>query len=121
MTGYHTTNRGRYKCDFCTQRSYKTVSGILNHVNKLHELEVTKGALEEMRGEMSRLKNQPPKVVEKVVYQEKPDPKYWRHNIFCTACKEVKYNAGIPFGQTIENTPCNGCGTRSLLPIEKGL
>lgn len=123
-TGYHTTNRGRYKCDYCTQRSYKTISGITTHVTKYHELELTKDALDDSQREAARLRNQKPKVVEKerIVYREapkKPDPKYWHHGVFCTACRIAYRSVGIPYGQTIESTPHSNCGTRSLVPVDE--
>lgn len=126
MIGYHTTNRGRYKCDWCDQRSYKTLSGISTHINSHHATELAK-ALEtqvsDLQTALRRAESKPPKIVEreKVVYKDKPDPKYWYHSVFCTACKEVIVNAGIPYSQTIESTPHGRCGTRSLMSVERGV
>lgn len=123
MVGAHTVRGGRYKCDFCEHTSYKTVAGIQAHLKDqhLHSLR-----LAEKDAEITRLKNQPPKiktvekVVEKVVYKTKPDPKYWYHSVFCTACRVVIPGAGIPYGQTIETTPHSSCGMRSLVSVEGG-
>lgn len=125
MVGAHTVRGGRYKCDFCDHTSYKTQAGILNHLSDNHLQELL---IAEKDAEIERLKNKPPKVVEKivtkerVVYKEKPEPKYWYTKtvgiagIYCTTCKQVQLNVGIPTGQTIENTPHN-CGNRTLLPV----
>lgn len=126
MNGYHEIRGGRYKCDFCDHTSYKTYAGITTHLQTHHAKELNEVLANDLAKTMADLHKErikPPKVEvrEKVVYRDKPDPKYWYHSIFCIACKEVIRNAGIPFGQTIENTPHSNCGTRSLLPIEKGL
>lgn len=121
MVGYHTTNRGRYKCDFCDQRSYKTVSGINSHVQAHHELELERATSDALRKELERERRKAPKIVEreKVVYKDKPDPKYWHHGVYCTACRIAYRSVGVPFGQTIESTPHSNCGTRSLLPVNE--
>lgn len=125
MVGAHTIRGGRYKCDFCDHTSYKTVAGIQAHLKDqhLHSLR-----LAEKDAEIERLKNKPPKVVEKivtkerVVYKDKPEPKYWYTKpvgiagIYCSSCKQVILNPGIPVGQTIENTP-HQCGNRTLFPV----
>lgn len=120
MTGYHTIRGGRLKCDFCDHASYKTQAGIISHLSNTHphELEIAK-----KDAEIKRLKSAPPKVEirEKIVYKDKPKPKYWYHSVFCLTCKEVIVNAGIPTGQSIETTPHSVCGTMSLVPVEKGL
>lgn len=125
MTGYTTNTRGRYKCDFCDHPTYKTVSGILTHVQSNHELELANATIEEMRGTIDRLKKQPPKVIEKerIVYRDAPKPtekkkEYWYGpaGIYCSSCKTVIKSPGIPVGQTIENTPC-ACGNRTLMLI----
>lgn len=124
MIGYHTTNRGRYKCDWCDQRSYKTLGGISTHINSHHATELAK-ALEtqvsELQTALRRAESKPPKIVEreKVVYKDKPDPKYWNHGVYCTACRIAYRSVGVPFGQTIESTPHSNCGTRSLLPVNE--
>ena len=125
MVGFHTIRGGRYKCDFCDHTSYKTQGGAIQHINdhhikELNELLIDKA--EKAEAELRRERNKPPRIEtrEKVVYKSKPDPKYWYHSVFCTACKEVISVAGIPYGQTIETTPHSGCGTRSLVPVEKG-
>jgi hypothetical protein len=121
MTGYHTTNRGRYKCDFCDQRSYKTLSGINTHVQSNHELELERATSEGLRKELERERRKAPKIVERerVVYKDKPDPKYWNHGVYCTACRIAYRSVGVPFGQTIESTPHSNCGTKSLLPVNE--
>lgn len=124
MTGYHTIRGGRFKCDFCDHKSYKTLSGILNHVQGSHELEVAKATADGLREELQRERNKAPKIktVEKIVYKEKPEPKYWYTKtvgiagIYCSSCKQVILNPGIPTGQTIENTP-HQCGNRTLFPV----
>jgi hypothetical protein len=125
MVGAHTVRGGRYKCDFCDHTSYKTQAGILNHLSDNHLQELL---IAEKDAEIERLKNKPPKVVEKivtkerVVYKDKPEPKYWYTKtvgiagIYCSTCKQVTLNPGIPTGQTIENTP-HHCGNRTLMPV----
>jgi|SRR5690349_2094846 len=115
MTGYTINNRGRYKCRFCDHPTYKTMSGVLTHVQERHELELANATIEEMRAKLA----EKPKVEvrEKVVYKDKPEPKYWYiengGGIYCSTCKIVQMRVGIPQGQTIENTPHN-CGNRTL-------
>ena len=114
MVGFTLNNRGRYKCDFCDHATYKTWGGAHNHVTDRHPTEL---ALAEKDAEIERLKNRPEKVVEKVVYKDKPKPKYWYiengGGIYCESCKIVQMRVGIPEGQTIENTP-HECGNRTL-------
>lgn len=123
MTGYTVNNRGRYKCDFCDHRTYKTVAGILTHVQKTHELELERAVSDDLRRRLELAKNQPPKVVtkERVVYRDPPEPKkpeYWYPTgLYCQTCKIAMSRAGIPRGQTVDNTPHSVCGTRSLLLI----
>lgn len=121
MTGFTQNNRGRYKCDFCDHSTYKTMSGVLTHVQGNHELELAKATAEGLRAELDRERRKPPKVVEKerVVYRDPPkkEKTYWYlpagHGIYCESCKEVQIGVGIPEGQTIENTP-HHCGNRTL-------
>ena len=119
MTCFTVNSRGRYKCNFCDHSTYKTVAGIQSHLQARHELEMTKALLEENKREVIRLRSQPPKIEvrEKVVYKEKPTPKYWYikngGGIYCETCKVVETRVGIPEGQTIENTP-HTCGNRTL-------
>lgn len=119
MVGYIVNNRGRYKCAFCDHATYKTESGIQSHLQSQHELDMTKALLDENKAEVIRLRSQPPKIEvrEKVVYKEKPKPKYWYikngGGIYCETCKIVQMGVGIPEGQTIENTP-HDCGNRTL-------
>lgn len=127
MSGYHTIKGGRYKCDFCDHTSYKTYAGISAHLQAHHAKELNEVLASELAKTMSELHKErikPPKVEvrEKVVYRDKPEPKYWYTKplgiagIYCTACKLVQLNPGIPTGQTIENTP-HQCGNRTLLPV----
>jgi hypothetical protein len=131
MTGYHEIRGGRYKCDFCDHTSYKTYAGISAHLQAHHAKELNEVLANELAKTMADLHKErikPPKVVEKVVtkervvYRDKPEPKYWYTKtvgiagIYCTACKLVQLNPGIPTGQTIENTP-HQCGNRTLLPV----
>jgi len=128
MTGYRVTTRGRYKCSFCDHPSYKRMGGVLGHIRDKHELQLANATIEEMRGKIDQLKNQPPKIVEKerIVYRDPPKTEkkkeYWYvrnyglEGIYCTACKQVQTGVGIPVGQTIENTP-HSCGNRTLLPV----
>lgn len=126
MTGYRVTTRGRYKCSFCEHPSYKRIGGVLSHIRDKHELELANATIEEMRGTIDRLKSQPPKVVEKerIVYRDPPAEKkkeYWyprnAAGIYCPTCKVVNTGAGIPVGQTIENTPHSPCNNRGLLLV----
>lgn len=125
MTGYRVTTRGRYKCSFCDHPSYKRMGGVLGHIRDKHELELANATIEEMRGKIDQLKNRPPKIVEKerIVYRDAPKPapakkEYWYPTgVYCSTCKVAMSNAGIPRGQTIDNTPHSVCGTRSLLLI----
>lgn len=125
MTGLKTMGNGNHKCLFCNHKSYKRLGDALTHVQDKHALELANATVEEMRGEITRLKKQPPKVVEKerIVYRDPPKPtekkkEYWYGpaGIYCSSCKTVIKNPGIPVGQTIENTPC-ACGNRTLMLI----
>lgn len=125
MTGYSLSKRGRYKCDFCDHKSYKTMSGVLTHLHSNHELELEKATSDALRAELQRERSKPPKVVEKerIVYRDppaKPEPKqeYWYRNVFCTTCK-LAFHTGIPKGYAVENTRHSTCGTVALMPIER--
>lgn len=114
MVGYTINNRSRYKCNYCNHSTYKHYSGVEAHLQANHATEL---AIAEKDAEIERLKNKPAKVVEKIIYKEKPEPKYWYiengGGIYCETCKTVQMRVGIPTGQTIENTP-HSCGNRSL-------
>lgn len=124
MTGYTVSSHGNYKCTFCKNpKAYKSHKGITDHLESNHEVEYK---LAQKDAEIERLKNQKPRVEykERVVYRDppadkNPDPKYWHHGIFCTACRIAYRSVGIPFGQTIESTPHSNCGTRSLVPVDE--
>lgn len=117
MIGYDINNRGRYKCHFCNHETYKTLSGVLNHIEHMHPKDLEN---EELKDRVNRLQTVPPRIIEKekIIYKEKPEPKYWYGpaGIYCSSCKTVIRNPGIPVGQTIENTPC-ACGNRTLMLI----
>lgn len=126
MTGYSINNRGRYKCDFCDHPTYKTMSGILLHIQAIHELELAIATAEELRAEVDRIKAEPPQVIEKerIVYRDPPpkkDSDYWYPRnavgVYCPTCKVVNRGAGIPVGQTIENTPHHPCNNRGLMLV----
>lgn len=115
---FEINNRGRYKCRFCDHSTYKTHSGIINHQEQHHKHELE---LARKDAEIERLKNSPPKTVEKIVYRDPPEKKesdYWYiengGGIYCETCKIVQMRVGIPRGQTIENTPHGRCGNRNL-------
>ena len=119
MTGYTVNNRGRYKCDYCDHRTYKTHGGMMTHLDQNHKLDYE---LAKKDAEIERLKRQPPKVEvrERVVYKDPPakkEPEYWYiksgGGIYCDTCKIVQMRVGIPVGQTIESTP-HECGNRTL-------
>lgn len=127
MKGYHEIRGGRYKCDFCDHTSYKTYAGITTHLQTHHAKQLNEVLANELAKTMADLHKErikPPKVEvrEKVVYRDKPEPKYWYTKnvgiagIYCTSCKQVQLNVGIPVGQTIENSP-HQCGNRTLLPV----
>ena len=130
MPGYTVNTRGRYKCQFCDHRTYKHQSGVVTHLEQHHQqlyaMAQENAALQSKYDANSRalqrLKDQPPKVVEKerVVYRDPPakkETKYWYikngGGIYCETCKTVQMGVGIPEGQTIENTP-HTCGNRTL-------
>lgn len=128
MTGFTQNTRGRYKCDFCDHTTYKTMSGVLTHVQSNHALELAEATAEALRAELQRERTKPPKVVEKerIVYRDPPVQKekpieYWDCPVFCVGCKEVMAGGRIPRGQTVEETPHSRCGTRSLVPILRGI
>lgn len=116
MIGYTINQRGRYKCSYCDHSTYKTAGGIMQHLDKNHSVQLK---LDHKDAEIERLKNMPPKIEvrEKIVYKEKPEPKYWYiengGGVYCETCKTVQMRVGIPQGQTIENTP-HSCGNRTL-------
>lgn len=118
MTGFTVNNRGRYKCDYCDHKTYKTRGGMFNHLHEQHPKELE---IDRLKAHVKRLENQPPKVEirEKVVYKDPPkkETKYWYikngGGIYCETCKTVEMGVGIPEGQTIENTP-HTCGNRTL-------
>lgn len=123
MTGYTQNTRGRYKCDFCDHKTYKTVSGIITHVQGSHALELAEATAEALRAELQRERNKPPKVEvkERVVYRDPPEPKkpeYWNATLYCSTC-QIVFSSGIPRGQTIETTPHSTCGTKALMRVRE--
>lgn len=120
---FTTNNRGRYKCDFCSRPSYKTRSGIDTHLKVSHLEEM----VDSLKNQLAQERNKAPKekivTKERVVYRDKPEPKYWyparsgTTGVYCTTCRQVNLNVGIPRGQLIENTPHNNCGNETLLPV----
>lgn len=119
MLGYDYTNRGRYRCKYCKHPSYKTKSGVLHHLEKEHSKDLE---IEKLNDRINRYETLPPRIIEKekIVYRDKPKPEYWYGpaGIYCSSCKTVIKNPGIPVGQTIENTPCE-CGNRTLMLITR--
>lgn len=115
MVGFSLNNKGRYKCDYCDHKSYKTWGGANNHVLAEHQAEHD---LVLAKNEIARLKARPPEVKERVVYKDKPQPEYWyienNGGVYCETCRIVQMRVGIPAGQTIENTPHSPCGNRTL-------
>lgn len=124
MIGYDITRQGRYRCTFCPHhRSWVSRHGVDNHLESKHPTEL---ALAQKDAEIERLKNKPPKVEvrEKIVYRDAPKPKevkYWYGvvGIYCSSCRRVSTNPGIPVGQTIENTPCSNCRNHTLMLVEE--
>lgn len=117
MSGYKINKRGRYQCSFCTHPSYKIYGALISHLNTKHELEFK---LAQKDDEIERLSGRKPRVEirEKVVYRDppkKPDPKFWYTGVFCTSCKIAYGSVGVPYGQTLEETPHSNCGTKSLV------
>ena len=129
MTGYTVTKRNRYKCEYCDHyKSYKTLGGITLHLESRHAAELAKtlaAELAEAQNELLNIKLNPPKpkVIERerVVYRDPPakkEPEYWYPSgLYCVTCKVVMTRAGIPRGQTIDNTPHSVCGTKSLMLV----
>lgn len=119
MVGYHHTTHGNYKCDFCDRRAYKSMSGIENHLETNHKVEVLEAKVKARDEELSR-KNR--RINELLATPPKPEPpkkqEFYDARVFCTACKWVM-DSGIPRGQTIESTPHSECGTRNLQPVFK--
>ncbi len=113
-------NRGRYKCKFCDHSTYKTQAGILGHITDKHPHQFE---LAEKDSEIDRLKARKPQVEykERVVYRDKEEPKkqFWYHGVYCSTCQIVYAWAGIPRGQTIQNTPHNVCGNKTLMPVKE--
>lgn len=120
MTGFTVNNRGRYKCDYCDHRTYKTRGGMFTH---LHDQHASQLEIDRLKAHVERLEKKPPKVEirERVVYRDPPAkkaPEFWYiengGGIYCETCKIVQMRVGIPRGQTIENTPHGQCGNRNL-------
>jgi transcription elongation factor Elf1 len=124
MTGLRSMGNGKLKCIFCNHKSYKRYGDALTHVQNNHALELANATVEEMRGEIDRLKKQPPKVVEKerIVYRDPPPappaPKkeYYQCVLYCKNENKV-FKAGMPKGVLVENVTCADCGVRGALVI----
>jgi len=121
MKVYSINSRGRYKCNFCDHNTYKTINGVNTHANNIHSHAIELAKKDE---EIQRL-NIKPQVIykDKIVYREAPKPEaikcwYGPIAVFCTSCKIVNRNPGIPIGQTIENTP-HTCGNITLLAVSR--
>ena len=117
---FHKDKRGRYQCDLCSHTTWKTLDGVLRHQRAHHEPEI---ASAEKDKELTELRAKKPEVIykEKIVYRDAPAPKesdyyYPGVGIYCSTCKLVNRRAGIPVGQTIENTPHN-CGNRTVMLV----
>lgn len=125
MIGIRVTNRGSYKCVYCTHKSWKRQGPAEEHVLKFHEKEMLKQDAANLELELKIAQNKPPatKIVEKVVYKDKPEPpkpKFFPVGaVFCLGCQVVIRNCSIPRGQTIENTPHSECGNVMLRPVRE--
>lgn len=115
MTGIRINKRGNYACEFCDHSSWKQRAAAENHVQREHPEQLKIAELEQQL-KRERLKKQTVQTVEKVVYKEKPKPKYTYHDVCCVNCR-LAFHTGIPFGQTIEETPHSDCGTRTMIKV----
>lgn len=115
FVGLGLNTRGNYKCLFCNHKSWKSEGYGISHVESKHPKERADLLAERLQ----QAQNKPARIEykEKVVYKDKPEPKYWYlkrgQGIYCSSCKQVQMEVGIPVGQTIENTP-HTCGNRTL-------
>lgn len=110
--------RGRYTCPFCDHKSWKSRAAAVSHIKDHHPKDAEIDRLEK---ELAMLERQKPKEVvkEKVVYKEKPEPKYYWVSAYCENCQIVYHPTGIPRGQTVENTPHSVCGNKTLKPVKE--
>ena len=119
FVGLRMNTRGNYSCLFCAHKSWKSESYGITHVENKHPKE----RADLLAKKLQEAQSKPPRVEyrdrERVVYKDKPEPKYWEgsYTLFCTTCKTVSTGCRIPRGQTIEETPHNVCGTRGLIQV----
>lgn len=118
MIGYHTTTHGNYKCDFCDRRAFKSASGIDNHLENNHKVELLEARLKAKDDTIDSKNRRIRELEQKPAVKEEPKKEFYDARVFCTTCKFV-FDTGIPRGQTIEGTPHSDCGTKGLLPVFK--
>lgn len=120
IAGVKVIRGGRYGCEFCTHKSWKQLASAVSHVQEYHPKD---SEIAQLKRDLKKEQNKPPqlKIEEKVVYKEKPQPKYWSEPIaaFCGTCHVVMTGTKIPRGQTIENTPHSVCGTTALQLVKE--
>lgn len=122
FVGLQYTNHGNYKCLFCNHKVWKRADPGIKHVTDKHlaeRAELLAKQLEEAQNKQPLIKYR-----ERVVYKDKPtsEKKYWEGPsviIFCETEQIVYQHISMPRGQSIEETPCHGCGTRTLKLVKE--
>lgn len=115
MVGYTVNTHGRYKCEYCNHKTYKTVSGIERH---LYDQHLMSWRLAQKDAEIARLKNMPPK--ERIVYRDPPEPKddaRYSAVVYCPNCLTVD-SVSIVRGQAIGVGGCFRCGAKGGQLVE---
>lgn len=113
--GLRINRNGKYACLFCTHKAWKSEGPAMRHVDNSHMADRARLLADKLQ----EAQDKPPRIEyrERVVYKDKPEKKYWETDpvmLYCEAEKTVFQNTRMPRGQLIENTPCHGCGNRSL-------
>lgn len=129
MSGFEArkNNRGNYSCPYCKHKSWKTKSAAENHIQHTHEQEAKLSQQQAEYEEMVRNANNEKwlaesranKLQKELDATRKPVEKkkeYYNANIYCSTCM-IAWNAGMPKGQTFADTPCSGCGNRTLFRV----
>lgn len=110
------TNRGNYKCPYCTHKVWKRYAAAERHIDTFHPDEVAKAKSEE---KLQRLESMNKELSRQLEEAKKPkEIQYYDASIYCAVCMRV-WTAGVPQGQTFADTPCSTCGNCTLHRVNK--
>lgn len=110
-----TTNRGTYRCPYCSHASWKQFGAAQRHIETHHAEEA---ALAEKDERIQRLNRENEELQRKLSAaqrppEKKPEKEYYQCVLYCRNENRV-FKAGMPKGVAVENVTCSNCGLKTL-------